>query len=199
MTTATPRKETLHANAAGLAIDANRKARKWSRREQAMRALWMGGAFVFALTPRPLWGMRRALLRVFGARVGADARLHPSVRIAIPFTLTIGARVGVGERATLYALGPMVIGDDATVSQGAHLCGGTHDHRDPAMTLIKAPLTVEAGAWVCADAFIGPGVTVGRLAVVGARAVAMRDVPPHAIVAGNPAKVVGTRTLRANP
>jgi putative colanic acid biosynthesis acetyltransferase WcaF len=61
------------------------------------------------------------------------------------------------------------------------------------MKLIKAPITIGEEVWVCADAFVGPGVKVGSRAVVGARAVAMKDVKAGAIVAGNPATTVGKR------
>ena len=61
------------------------------------------------------------------------------------------------------------------------------------MDLIKAPIAIGNGAWICADAFIGPGVKVGRGAVVGARAVVVKDVGDGAVVAGNPAVQVGKR------
>jgi putative colanic acid biosynthesis acetyltransferase WcaF len=154
---------------------------------------------LFRALPRPFWGLRSALLRAFGARVGRDVRLHPTVRIAIPWTLTLHDGVGIGDRAILYALGPIEVGAAATVSQGAHLCAGSHDHRDPGMPLLRPPIRIGAGAWICADAFIGPGVKVGPGAVVGARAVVTRDVAPDCVVAGNPARPVGPRTGSAAP
>ena len=105
----------------------------------------------------------------------------------MPWNLEIGEYAAIGDRAILYALGPITIGARATISQRAHLCAGTHDIRDPARPLLKPPITIGSDAWVCADAFVGPGVTVGEHAIVGARAVAMKDVPAHAIVVGNPA------------
>jgi putative colanic acid biosynthesis acetyltransferase WcaF len=101
----------------------------------------------------------------------------------------------VGDRAILYSLGEIAIHRGATVSQYAHLCAGSHDYRDPLLPLTKPPIVIGAGAWICADAFIGPGVVVGEMAVVGARAVAMRHVPAHAVVVGNPAEQVSTRLL----
>ena len=178
-----------------LDIQANRSMRKWTRREQVGRVLFACIVPFFRLSPRPLWGVRRAILRAFGARIGADVHITPSVAITIPWNLSVGDRAAVGERAILYALGPIMIGADATISQGAHICAGTHDFRDPAMPLLKPPVTIGAGAWICADAFVGPGVSVGELAVVGARAVAMRDVEAAAIVVGNPARTVGTRRM----
>ncbi|MBJ3775922.1 LbetaH domain-containing protein [Acuticoccus mangrovi] len=183
----------------GIEIDtlANRRSRSWSHAALAGRLAWALCRPAFRLSPRPLWGWRNLMLRAFGARVGAGVRVAPSVRIAVPWRLVLGDRVGVGERAILYSLGPITIGADATVSQGAHLCAGTHDHRHPAMPLLRPPISIGAGAWICADAFVGPGVSVGDMAVVGARAVAVRNVPAATVVAGNPARPVAVRTLEA--
>lgn len=178
-------------------VGANRATRKWSRRAQGARVLWALARPLFALSPRPLWGWRRALLRLFGAEVGRAVHVYPSVRITMPWHLVLDEGCAVGDRAILYALGPIRIGARATVSQGAHLCAGTHDWRDPARPLLKPPVTIGADAWICADAFVGPGVTVGPGAIAGARAVVMKDVPADAIVAGNPARRIGTRETHA--
>lgn len=171
-------------------IGANRSRRSWTRRENAGRVLWSLAWPLFALSPRPLWGWRRWLLRRFGAVVGREVHIFPSVRITIPWNLTIGDQAAIGDRAILYALGPICLGARVTVSQGAHLCAGTHDWRRADRPLVKPPVTIGDDAWICADAFIGPGVSVGRHSIVGARAVAMRDVPAGKIVAGNPAVVI---------
>lgn len=171
----------------------NRKALKWSRKEQAARVLWALVRPAFALVPRPLWSVRRALLRAFGARIGAHVHVYPSVRITMPWNVTLADRCAIGDRAILYALGPISVGERTTISQGAHLCAGSHDWRDPAMPLLKLPITIESDAWVCADAFVGPGVQVGKSAIVGARAVVMKDVENEAIVAGNPARLIASR------
>ena len=107
--------------------------------------------------------------------------------------LQIGDNASIGDGAIIYSLGSIYIGDDATVSQYAHLCAGTHDFRDASMTLLKQSISVGNGAWVCADAFVGPGVTVGSMAVVGACAVVVRNVDDNKVVVGNPARVVGDR------
>jgi putative colanic acid biosynthesis acetyltransferase WcaF len=170
-----------------LDIATNRGTRKWTRRELAGRLLWDLMHPLFACSPRPLWGWRSALLRLFGASVGRDVHIFPTARITIPWNLSIGDEASIGDRAIVYALGPIDIGRQTTVSQGAHLCAGTHDYRDPTMPLIKAEIRIGAGAWICADAFIGPNVTVGDRAVAGARAVVMKDITADTVVAGNPA------------
>ncbi|MBL8552327.1 MAG: hypothetical protein JNJ73_20225 [Hyphomonadaceae bacterium] len=175
-------------------VGAARSARPWTPAQILARALWE--AFrgpLFAWSPRPLWGWRALVLRLFGARIGARVHLYPSVRIAVPWNLDIADEVAVGDGAILYSLGAITIGRAATISQYAHICAGTHDFRDPAMPLLRPPIDIGSGAWVCADAFIGPGVKVGSAAVVAARAVVVRDVAERAIVAGNPARPVGMR------
>ena len=99
----------------------------------------------------------------------------------------------VGDRAIIYALGEVTLAERVTVSQGAHLCAGTHDYRDPAMPLLKPPIVIDRDAWICADAFIGPGVRVGSRAIVGARCVVTKDVEPGAIMIGNPATLLRRR------
>lgn len=172
---------------------ANRKMVKWTRRELAIRLVWGLCQPLFRFSPRLAWGWRRMLLRLFGARIGRNVHIFPNVKILIPWTITIGDGSAVGDGATLYGLGPISIGARVTVSQGAHLCAGTHDWRDPAMPLIKSSITVGDGAWICADAFVGPDVTIGAGAIIGARAVAVRNIGDNLIAVGNPAQIVRSR------
>jgi putative colanic acid biosynthesis acetyltransferase WcaF len=174
-------------------VVANRRARKWTPRELLVRAAWGLAHPLFAWSPRPLWAWRRALLRLFGARVGVEVHVYPTVRIAIPSNLTIGDYSAIGDRAQIYDLGPITIGRRVTVSQNAHLCAGTHDHRDHAFPLLKPPIVIGDGAWICADAFVGPGVTIGCNSILGARSVAMRSIPDDVVAVGYPAKVIGPR------
>jgi putative colanic acid biosynthesis acetyltransferase WcaF len=86
------------------------------------------------------------------------------------------------------------IGDYAVISQGAHLCGGTHDYNSLNFQLVIKPIVIGARAWVCAEAFIHPGVVVPEGAVVGARAVVSKTlIKPWTVYAGNPAIQVGNR------
>lgn len=175
-------------------VNANRRTSKWTRRELAGRILWAAASPFFRLSPRPLWGFRRWILRSFGARIGRDVHVHPTAKITIPWNLELGDQSAIGDCAKLYALAAIKIEARVTVSQGAHLCAGTHDWRDPAMPLLKLPITICSDAWICADAFVGPSVTIGKNAIVGARAVVMKDVAPSRIVAGNPAREIGERS-----
>jgi putative colanic acid biosynthesis acetyltransferase WcaF len=181
-----------------LDIGANRHARKYSRGEMARRLLWMAAWPLFRFSPRPAFGWRRVLLRIFGAKVGADVHIYPSATIYYPWLLEIDDQSAIGERALIYNLGQVTIGARATISHQAHLCAGTHDYTDPALPLLRPPITVGDEAWICADAFVGPGVSVGAGAVVGARAAVFKDVEPWTIVAGNPARMIKRRELRGD-
>lgn len=179
-----------------LDIAANRRSKKWSRSELLRRLLWETiGAPLMAFSPRPLWGVRRTLLRLFGAQVGRDVHIYPSVKIAIPWNLRIGDFAAIGANAIIYSLGPIEIGARATISQFAHLCAGTHDYLSPTFDLLKPPIVIGADAWICANAFIGPGVRIGERAIIGACAVVTRQVDPATIVAGNPARFVRARPV----
>ncbi|SDW04711.1 putative colanic acid biosynthesis acetyltransferase WcaF [Thiocapsa roseopersicina] len=107
----------------------------------------------------------------------------------------MGAEASIGEWALIYNLGSVSIGDRATISHRAHLCAGSHDYRDPALPLLRLPIEVGPQAWICADAFVGPGRRIGEGAIVGAAAVVVKDVPPWTIVAGNPARVIRSRQM----
>lgn len=175
-------------------VSANRRAVKWSRRELWGRILWGLVYPLFRFSPRPFfWGWRRMLLQLCGGTIGRDVHVYPSVRITMPWNLEIGDQSAIGDRVTLYALGKITIGPRVTISQGAHLCAGTHDWRNPSMPLQKLPIEVGADAWICADAFIGPDVKVGEEAIVGARGVVTNQVQRRTIVAGNPAREIGKR------
>lgn len=174
-------------------VTANRASRKWTRKEQVGRMLWAVATPLWRFSPRPFWGWRRQLLRLFGAKVAAGVHIYPTVHITIPWNLHVDQQAAIGDYAILYSLGEIQIGARATISQYAHLCAGTHDWRDPSMPLIKSNIIVENDAWVCADAFVGPGAQIGAHAIVGARAVSMKSVAPYRIVAGNPAREIGSK------
>lgn len=174
-------------------VAANRRMRKWRRIELIGRLLWRAASVLFALSPRPFWSFRRGLLRLFGAQIGREVHIYPSVLISIPWNLRIEDQAAVGAHAILYALGPIEIGKSAVISQYAYLCAGSHDYRRADMPLLKPPIVIGDGVWVCTDAFIGPGVSVGARAIVAARAVVVADVPPDMIVGGNPARTIKPR------
>jgi len=169
----------------------------WTRREKIGRALWMLlGRPAFRVTFHNWDRPRRAILRLFGAKVGPGVRIRPTARIEIPWNIDLRDGCVIGDYAILYSLGTITVGERAIVSQYAHLCAGTHDFTKRTFPLLRPSIEISAEAWIGADAFVGPGVTVGRLAVLGARASAYKDLEPGMIHIGNPAKPIKKRELQ---
>lgn len=179
-----------------LDIAANRRTRNYTKREMLRRVLWGLGQVLFRLSPRPCFGWRRFVLRCFGAKIGANVNMYASTRIYFPWNLTVGDWSALGEEAFIYNLGPVTLGEKVTISHRAQLCAGTHDYTQPDLPLLKPPIIIRDQAWICADAFVGPGVTVGEGAIVGARCVVMKNVEPWAIMTGNPARFTKRRVLK---
>jgi len=166
----------------------------YTSKEKVLRVLWnYFGQTLFSFTFHNWYGVRNGLLRMFGAKIGTPVRIRPSVIVEQPWNLEIGDNSSIGDRAIIYCLGKVTIGKHVSISQGAHLCAGTHDYRKADMPLLRPPIVVEDYAWVAADAFVGPSVCVGEGALLGARAVAMRNLPGWTIYAGNPAVKVKER------
>lgn len=178
-----------------LDIGSARAARPYSKREYLGRVLWRLAWPLFRCSPRPLFFWRAAMLRCFGARVGAQVHIYPSAWIEIPWNLHIGDQASLGENVLVYSLGLVEIGPRTTVSHNAHLCAGSHDYRDPSVPLLRLPISIGADAWICAQSFVGPGVVIGDGAVVGAAAVVTGTVDAWSVVAGNPAQFIKRRVI----
>ena len=163
--------------------------------EKFKRFLWGVAWSVFAATT-PRWmcnGLRRAILRGFGATVGKDVRLHGGARVWLPQNLVVGDYSWVGRDVNLYDVAPIRIGANAVISEEAFLCTAGHDIESGRFALITAPIEVGDMAWVGARAIVLPGRKIGAGAVVAAGAVVTHDVEPWTVVAGNPARGIGRR------
>lgn len=167
----------------------------FSLRNRVARALWgLVWLLLFRPSPRPLHAWRALLLRLFGARLGQHVKVYPNVSIWAPWALQLGSRVAIGNGVTLYNMAPLTIGDNCVVSQGAHLCGGTHDIHSANFQLRADPITLGNNVWICAEAFVGNGVSIADGSVIGARSVVAKSIEQTWTVwAGAPARAIGTR------
>jgi putative colanic acid biosynthesis acetyltransferase WcaF len=168
----------------------------FSFRSRLRRAVWNIAWFLLARwTPSPFHKLRIALIRAFGGRVSFGAYVYPDVRIWAPWNLYMATHATLGPGVICYDMAPITLGEKAVVSQFVHLCTGTHDYRDPAFRLHAKPIHIGQRAWICASAFVGPGVTIGDGAILGAAGAAFADLQPWTIYGGNPAAVIKARPI----
>lgn len=186
---AEPEKPDATGPSQGLTTDPSQSSRLlrgttvWQRFEES---LWQYvGQPMFRVTFHNWYGIRRWLLRGFGATIHESARIRPSVRIYHPWNLSVGAYTAIGDNAILFCVGTISIGNRCTISQYTHLCAAGYDYTRREMPLVTDPIVVEDDVWLAADVFVGSGVTIGRDTVVGARSTVFHDLPPKSICAGD--------------
>lgn len=159
---------------------------------------WIIQATLFGMSPHFMFGWRRFLLRIFGAKIGDGVLVRPSARITYPWKISIGHRSWIGDNVVLYSLDQIAIGNDVVISQRAYLCTGNHNYSTPTFALITKSVAIEDEAWIATDVFVAPGVTIGRGAVIAARSTVVSDIASGAICKGNPAVKVRDRIETPN-
>lgn len=160
----------------------------------AYRLVWNTTWLLLASwTPPQLHAWRRFLLNLFGAKIAKGARVYGSARIWYPRNLTMEPHSLLGWKVNCYCMAPIHIEAHGEVAQFSHVVSGTHDYNSPDFPIVMKPVRIGAHAWIAANAFVGPGVTVGEGAVLGACGVAFRNLAPWTVYAGNPATEVKKR------
>lgn len=164
-------------------------APSFSLKNRVARALWaVVWVLFFRFSPRPCHQWRGWLLQLFGATLGEHVHVYPNVSVWAPWQLTIGHHSGVADGVVVYNIAPITIGHHCVVSQGAYLCTGSHDIDSANFQLIAKPIVLEDYVWVCAQAFVGPGVRLTEGCVLGAHGVVVKSIDqPWTVWAGNPA------------
>ena len=166
----------------------------FSRGNRIRRLIWnLCWAMLYRFSPRPLHGWRSMLLRLFGATIGANCHFYPGSKVWAPWNLICADQVTAADGVEIYNPAPITLGSHAILSQGAYLCGATHDYDDPAFPLLAYAMEIGAYAWICARASVAPGVQVGEGAVLGLGSVATRSLKAWTVYAGAPAVEVKER------
>jgi len=154
---------------------------------------WLVQSCLFSTSPQFMYGWRRFLLRAFGANIGQGVIIRPSVRITYPWKLTVGDHAWIGDHVDLYTLGEISIGRHAVVSQRSYLCTGSHDQASRTFRIYAEPIVVGEGVWIATDVFVGPGVTIGKNSLIGARSSLFSDAEPDFVYIGSPARKIKPR------
>ncbi|MDO9030791.1 MAG: putative colanic acid biosynthesis acetyltransferase [Hydrogenophaga sp.] len=171
---------------------------EFSTSHKLKRLLWEL-VWLLAFRPTPRWAMhswRRMLLKLFGAVIGRGCRIAPTCRVWAPWNLVMGEFSALGDGVDCYAMDKITIGSKVAVSQRTSLCTGSHDIGSLDRPLITGPIVIENHAWIAAECFIHPNVTVREGAVIGARSVVLKEVPAWSVCAGNPCKKLRDRVLK---
>ena len=142
----------------------------------------------------PVSSIKVSILRLFGTTIGHGVRIKPGVRVKFPWRLTVGDYTWIGEDTWIDNLAPVIIENHVCLSQGVYLCTGNHDWNHPNFKLTPAPIHIQESSWIAAKSVIGPGVTIGKGAVLTLGSVTGRSLEANIVYSGNPAKPIKKRT-----
>ena len=143
--------------------------------------------FVNAFTPISL---RPTILRIFGATVGTGVSIRRGVRVHFPWNLVIGDDCWIGEEVWFINHEKVTIGSDVCISQRSIICSGGHDYRSASLEYAHKPVTIKDGAWVCLDAKVLPGVTIGECSVISAGEIVRKSLPDYSMLVGGKARTI---------
>jgi putative colanic acid biosynthesis acetyltransferase WcaF len=143
----------------------------------------------------PISGLKVALLRMFGAKIGRGVVIKQGVNIKNPWLLVVGDHVWIGERVWIENLAMVSIGNHACLSQGAMIMTGNHNYKKTTFDLMVQPVVLEEGVWIGAQATVCPGVTCASHSVLSMKSVTSSNLDPFTIYAGNPAAKVRERIV----
>jgi len=163
-------------------------------RSLLVETLWYVSKCLLFLTPWPVpSAIKRSVLRWFGANVGRGVVIKPRVNVHFPWKLSIGDFAWIGEEVFILNFEPVIIGAHCCISQRVFLCTGNHDYRQVNIPYRNQPITVADGAWVGAQSFVAPGVTIGLETVIAAGSVVTRNQPEQTVCGGNPCVPIRNR------
>jgi putative colanic acid biosynthesis acetyltransferase WcaF len=163
---------------------------------QFKQILWyIVNTVVFKTYLFPFSELKTWLLGIFGARIGWNINIKPSVNIKYPWKLSIGNNTWIGENVWIDNLDEVVVGSNVSISQGALLLCGNHNYKKESFDLITGKIILEDGVWIGAMSIVCPGVTCKSHAVLSAGSVAANDLEPYGIYQGNPAVLIRQRII----
>ena len=136
---------------------------------------------------------RRFALRVAGMKISKNVRFFEGVHVRNPKGIKMGDGCSIGTRVLLDGRKGLTVGKSVVFGYESIIWTLNHDYNDINFSTKGAPVTIGDYAWICSRSIVLPGVVIGEGAVVASGAIVTKDVPPYAIVAGIPAKVVGQR------
>lgn len=150
-------------------------------------------AIFFRCSPVFMYRFRCFILRLFGAKIGINVKIRPSVDVFYPWNLSIGDNSYIAENVIIYNLDYISIGNNVSISMCTVLCTGSHDYISKTFDLLLSPIEIADEVWIAADCFVMPGVKIGMYSVLGARSFLKCQINENEIWAGHPAKFIKNR------
>ncbi|MCP9765073.1 WcaF family extracellular polysaccharide biosynthesis acetyltransferase [Lacihabitans soyangensis] len=160
------------------------------------RFFWhvISNAFINSTLPLPM-KIKILILRLFGAKVGHNVTIKPSVNIKYPWFLTIKDNVWIGEKVWIDNFVDVLIEPNVCISQGALLLTGNHNYSKETFDLMPGKIVLERGSWVGAKTVVCPGITLKTHSVLAVGSVATKDLNAFSVYQGNPAVWVRDRKI----
>ncbi|MCB9223983.1 MAG: WcaF family extracellular polysaccharide biosynthesis acetyltransferase [Crocinitomicaceae bacterium] len=160
------------------------------------RALWFCFNNWFLLNKyNPFSGLKKLILRMFGAKIGKGVVIKPRVNIKYPWKLEIGDNTWIGEGVWIDNLGQVKIGANCCISQGALLLCGNHDYKKVSFDLMVGDIELEEGVWLGAKSIVTGKVKCYSHAILMSGSVASADLESYTIYRGNPAEKIRERKM----
>ena len=128
--------------------------------------------------------LRIAVLTLNGAKIGTRVVIRRGVRVHFPWNLEIGDECWIGEEVWFINHEKITIGSNVCISQRSIICSGGHDYRSASLEYAHKPVEIKDGAWVCLDAKVLPGVTIGECSVVSAGEIVRKSLPDYSMLVG---------------
>ena len=155
--------------------------------------------FIFYFKNRLLIFLRKFYVFFYSLefnKFGKNNTIWFPVKIIGKSSVSLGDNCGINAFVHIWGGGGVEIGNNVMIATHVSITSLTHDYNATDMRfsqIIRKKVTIKDNVWIGAGAIILPGVTIGQGAVVGAGAVVTKDIPPLAIVIGNPARIVKYR------
>lgn len=146
--------------------------------------LWFFSQHLFFKSPLLPSALRTPILRAFGASIGSRVLIRRGVKIHFPWKLEVGNDCWVGEEVWFINHDKISIGSNVCISQRSIISSGSHDYRSASLDYAHKPVVIKDGAWICLDAKVLPGVTIGECSVVSAGEVARKSLPEYSMLVG---------------
>ncbi|MGQ1890677.1 WcaF family extracellular polysaccharide biosynthesis acetyltransferase [Thermophagus sp. OGC60D27] len=180
-------------------VDLSKYDNSWYHpgRHMIVRGAWYIVNGLFFLNPFfPFSGLKRRMLRFFGAKIGKGVVIKPRVNIKYPWRLTVGDYTWLGEEVWIDNLAQVNIGAHCCLSQGAMILCGNHDFSKTTFDLMVGPIVLEDGVWIGAKSIVTGKTTCLSHSVLAVNSVAGGKLEAYGVYRGNPAEKVKQREIK---